>query len=343
MKGKTVSEQLAEGLCEGHKTHGFNDLHDPSTPIDFWFQQSKEGVILFVVFYTLACRWAKCISCVLPSLGSSRYVDGEEIKKQADWFLGHRDIQPKNATINKLVISNNGSVLDRETFSPDALRYFLERALDQFPALSAISIESRPEYVELDDLSLISDILKSKKDRQVSLEIAIGLEAFDDHIRNDVLKKGLNKIALAALAKNLARHGFKLKAYVMQKPVPGMSDRDALIDVIDCARYLTDLMLQNPGLTVNMHLNPTYATNGTDLGRAFLAGQYKPPKVFDVARAVLATEQMPITIFVGTSDEGLAIRGGAFLGPDENNLRSAFETFNSTHDFSIMRSMLTKK
>ena len=57
--------------------------------------------------------------------------------------------------------------------------------------MPVLSMESRPEYVESAELEFISRQL-AEGDTPTTLEIAIGFETFDDHIRNDVFDKGLS-------------------------------------------------------------------------------------------------------------------------------------------------------
>ena len=72
-----------------------------------------------------------------------------------------------------------------------------------------------------------------------------------------------------------------------------------------------------------MHLNPTYVASGTVLAEKFKAGQYSPPKLTDVAKAVLSGRQFlksrRINIFVGLNDEGLAVEGGSFIRPGDED------------------------
>ena len=56
MKTEAITDQILRGSSEAHKSYTFDDDHDPSLPAQMWFQRSQEGGILFVVFYSQACR-----------------------------------------------------------------------------------------------------------------------------------------------------------------------------------------------------------------------------------------------------------------------------------------------
>lgn len=56
----SAADQISLGTAKGGKTYGFDEAHDASRPAQWWFQESNEGLILFVVFYSQACRWSRC-------------------------------------------------------------------------------------------------------------------------------------------------------------------------------------------------------------------------------------------------------------------------------------------
>jgi uncharacterized Fe-S cluster-containing MiaB family protein len=124
----------------------------------------------------------------------------------------------------------------------------------------------------------------------------------------------------------------------MQKPVPGMSDDEAVEDIRKAIDYLG--RVSNRFKTkINMHLNPTYVATGTALETAFRAGHYNPPQLEDVARAALAAQSNNISIFIGLSDEGLAVPGGSFLRPDNKWMIAPLEHFNRTQDFGTLQAL----
>ena len=135
------------------------------------------------------------------------------------------------------------------------------------PELRVVSIESRPEFVETAELEFIARVL-AEGDTPTLLEIATGFEAFDDHIRNEIFDKGLSLAAFEQLVEKIAPFGYHLKCYFMQKPVPGMTDAEAVEDIHRAIEYLGQIAVKY-GVAVNMHLNPTYVGKGTVLEEAF--------------------------------------------------------------------------
>jgi radical SAM enzyme (TIGR01210 family) len=330
----TVQRQILYGNQKAGKTYHFNQNHDPSRIAQMWFQTSNEGLILFVVFYTQACRWSRCLGCNLPSQVSREHVDYKYLMQQVDNLFADPDVQKHRRDIRKVIISNNGSVLDEDTFSSTALMYLIAGLNLHLPNLAMLCMESRPEYVDVAELEFIARAL-AEGDTPTGLEIAIGFEAFDDHIRNDVFDKGLTLNVFESLAAKLAKYHFSLKCYFMQKPVPGFSDDDAVADIRNAIGYLNRVS-DEVGTKINMHLNPTYVATGTALESVFANGNYHPPRLEDVARAAAAARDKKLSIFIGLSDEGLAVPGGSFLRPDNQWMIEPLEEFNQTQNFDVL-------
>ena len=247
----------------------------------------------------------------------------------------------RRESIRKVIVSNNGSVLDEATFSSTALMYLLAQLNLNLPNLAVLSIETRPEYVDIAELEFIARAL-AEGDTPTRLEIAIGFEAFDDHIRNDIFDKGMTLKTFERLVRLTAPYGYHLKCYFMQNPIPGMADAEAVADIRDAIDYLGSLAAKHK-VSINMHLNPTFVAAGTVLEKAFRDGEYRPPLLRDVAEAARHARGGPISIFIGLSDEGLAVEGGSFLRKGEDELARELERFNRTQDYDILDKICTNR
>ncbi len=337
MPDSTQSHELVSHH-EG-KTYAYNEDHDENQPAQMWFQESNEGLILFIVFFTQACRYSRCLGCNLPSKASRHHVSYRALINQVDHVFSDPEVLKRRTDIRKVIVSNNGSVLDQDTFSSTALIYLVARLNLNMPLLKVLSIETRVEYIDVPELEFLARAL-AESDGQTQMELAIGMEAFDDHIRNDVFHKGLKLEVFEEMVAMIAPYGFKLKCYFMQKPVPGMSDEEGVEDIRRAIEYLGG-MSRKHGVTINMHLNPTFVAYGTPLEKYFLKDEFTPPKLIDVALAAAYAEELNISIFLGLFDEGLAVEGGSFLRPGEEELVATLEQFNRTQDFGILRSVLS--
>jgi radical SAM enzyme (TIGR01210 family) len=330
-----VERQILEHTAQAQKDYQFDEVHAADRPADYWFQESMEGPVLFVVFYTQACRWSRCLGCNLPARMSRRHVGFRPLMAQIDFVFAQPDVLQRRESLRKIIVSNNGSVLDEQTFSSTALIYLISQVNRHLSRLAVLSIETRIEYVDAAELEFIARALR-EGETETLLELAVGFEVMDDHLRNSVFQKGLERADFDKLCRMVARYGFHLKCYFMQKPVPQMSDEAAVSDIHQAIDYLSS-KVRDHGVRINLHLNPTYVAFGTLLERAFRSGEYSPPRLRDVARAALAAEGRPITVFLGLSDEGLACEGGSFVRPGEGPLLEKLETFNRSQDYAVLR------
>jgi len=190
------------------------------------------------------------------------------------------------------------------------------------------------EYIEVAELEFLSRVLK-EREVPARLEVAVGLEAFDEVIRNTHFQKGLALEALERLASQLGTYGHALKCYFMLKPVPGLGDDEAVADCHRAIEWL-DVVARRYRVRINLHLNPTYVAHGTPLEEAFRQGSYAPPSLRDVARAARHARGRALTVFVGLSDERLAVPGGSFLRPGDAAMIERLERFNRTQDFDLL-------
>lgn len=331
-----VEAQIMRGLHAAKKTHGFDDAHDPKKPITHFFQETHEGLVLFVIFFTQSCRWMRCAGCTLPSTSALRHIDFGDIMDQTHSIFTEPEVLARANDIQKVIVSNQGSVLDEETFPTSALIHFVAKCNKHLPNMRVLTLESRPEYVDDIELDILARALEEGK-TLTTLEIAVGVEVFDNDIRNLVFGKGLRLKTLDELVERLAKHGFRLKCYFMFKPVVDahMTREQAINDIHEAIRYLSDLVDRIPGSTISIHLNPTYAARGTPLATAFLEHKYTPPHLIDVVHAVRFGNGRGIPIFIGMNDEDLAVEGGSFIRPGDEDLLPIIHQFNKTQDYSL--------
>lgn len=329
-----VKEQLLRGADDAGKFYGYDEEHDHRKPADVWFQTSPEGTTLFVVFYTQACRWNRCLGCNLPSKMSANHVNFKDLMAQIDHLFEMPEVMKQAKDIRRIVVSNNGSVLDEDTFSSTALVYLLANCNRFFPELEVFSLETRPEYVDLAELEFLHRALK-EGETPTQLEISVGFEVFDDHLRNEVFKKGLELDKFEDLLKKVAPFGFKVSCYFMQKPVSNMTDGEGIHDIQEGIRYLGK-MSEKYGVDITMYLNPTYVARGTVLETEFNDGKYVPPKLKDVLIAVSVAQRHDVNVFVGLYDEGLAVDGGSFIREGDQRYVDALAAFNHDQDYAAL-------
>jgi radical SAM enzyme (TIGR01210 family) len=143
--------------------------------------------------------------------------------RQIDYVFDFILSDEHKSKLSKIILSNNGSILDEETFSSTALFYFVAKMNMDCPNVETLSIETRVEYADIAELEILARVLR-EGEKSPQLELAIGFEAFDDEIRNKHFMKGLSIKGFEEFAQRAAEHNFKIKAYFMLKPLPNMAE-----------------------------------------------------------------------------------------------------------------------
>ena len=190
----------------------------------------------------------------MPGIRRSRIATSHGFKWQTDHVFDRLLTGRERTAIRSLFLSNNGSMFDDPTFSPLALHHAVARAVEVFPNLGRIVIETRAEFVTDDKLSALVR-LRGECGSDLRLELALGVEVFDDRLRNKVAHKGLSRRGIERLVETMGRHGFDLRCYFMLKPdlpavVPG-SNGPLVHPVARLGRALDPF-----GIAVGQHRGP---------------------------------------------------------------------------------------
>jgi hypothetical protein len=307
---------------------------DKRLPVSHYIQETPLGCELVLSLYTKGCRYAQCSFCSLPSLSSgAETVSVEDIKAQVDAIFGHCT-RAQLAGLRRVSVYNSGSVLDQETLPTEALWHLFDKIAGQSGARLA-ALDTRAEYVEGWELDGMLKRLGTS-----GLELAVGYETHDERIRNRVLRKGLSEDSFKRLCILLSSKGVRLKAYVMVKPDPSMSEREGIEEAVRTLRHIADLGRKFE-LLVSAHLNPTYVAKGSQLEGEFRAKSYAPPRLWSVVEILLRMEGVRLPVQVGLHTEGLAVRGGTFrnCGLCDEGVRAALKAFSGTQDYGLLKGL----
>lgn len=235
-------------------------------------------------------------------------------------------------TILQLDLYCSGSFFCDDEIQPEARDLLLGRAA-LLPAVEVVVVESRPELVNAEVLQRAIEALAGP--RPVRLEVAIGLETANDHIRQERIRKGFTRRTFEDAARLMADHGVGLVAHVLLKPM-GTDEAEALDDVLRTGRYLKSLA-RRLSLPMRLALEPTFVPEGTPLFEELVAGRYHPPSLWSVVHAASGLTRQGLSIHVGLSSEGLPTTQVP-SGCDRctSRLLHALSRFNTTQDVELL-------
>lgn len=274
-------------------------------PINFWFYQSNSNIGLFIVFYSLKCRYRQCIGCCLHQLSSETKVSDQELCHQIDYVVKESISSRERLSTNEVVLSNNGSMLDRATMPEASLSYIIDRCLENFAELKKIIIESRLDYINDITLLTLTNGIKSKN-KEITIELAIGIEIFDDYLRNEYYKKGVNLSAFEEKLELFEKYNISVRIYMMFRPYSKVTLEESVNDVNNASKYFSELA-KSRNIKFILHIIPTFVSNGSTLEMFSIQGKYAPPSLYEIELLLDQLEVFDeVDYYISLNDEGLS-------------------------------------
>ncbi|MFH1808438.1 MAG: hypothetical protein ABIJ09_06830 [Pseudomonadota bacterium] len=289
------------------------------------------GSRLMFIFRAAGCTYARrpdggCSNCGFHPLSTGGVsVAAQDLITQFDSVFS----TPGAFTdLVEVDLFNSGSFF-AEAEMPATVRDHVLAALGS-SSVRRVLVESRPEFVHAERIQAACDRVPGQR-----LEVGIGLESADDHVREVLVNKGFGREDFERAATVLAQHGARLLVYLLIKPL-GLDEDQAIADAVASSRYVFELATR---LRVPAHvaLQPVFVAPGTAIEKAWRAGHYQPPSLWSVIEVLRQVHPLG-EVTVGTSDEGLdprmAPRGCEGCTP---SLQQALQAYNSTRNPESLR------
>jgi len=257
-------------------------------------------------------------------------AEGDYMAQLRHAMEAHRQALP---AVVQLDIFCSGSFLCDGEVPQEARPALLALAARELPALRAVMIESRPEYITPQAVSPLVAALPAR----CRLEVGVGLESADQEIREVRIRKGFTLDDFRGAAQVLAgiEADVALVVYLLFKPL-GTRNMEAVADVMKSGRYLADLA-QELSLPLRVALEPTFVPEGTPLHQEMLQGNYTPPSLWNVVHVTRMLSKLGLPLHVGLSSEGLPAEQVPSGCPQcTDRLRAALARFNETQRRSAL-------
>ncbi|MBY9010041.1 MAG: archaeosine biosynthesis radical SAM protein RaSEA [Candidatus Lokiarchaeota archaeon] len=253
-------------------------------PISFWIKEDrllkKKGKEFTIILRTRGCSWALgpgggCSMCGYIQDSTIEKIDQNHIKNQIDFAF-----QEKISEIIKdeedyvLKIYNSGSFFDDDEIS-EGTRDYIYKKIAKTPKIREVVIESRVDYVTRENLTQMKSALNN-----IYIEVAIGLETVNDHIRNVYINKGLffkDFLEVIHLCKN---YGIGVRAYLLFKP-PFLNEQSAIDDCVSSILKLAELKVNT------ISINPLNIQKNTLTEYLFYQNRYRPPWFYSLFKCIV--------------------------------------------------------
>jgi len=215
----------------------------------------KKVRALNIVLPTRGCSYNKCYMCSY-SLGIVPKENLLEIVKN----------ELENREVKKVKIFTSGSFLDSKEIKyedqMDIFNYLSQKDIDE------VTVETRPEFVDKENLEKLKDTLNK------SLEIAIGLESANDYVLKYCVNKGITYNDFLAAAEILSSLEIKIKTYVFLKPL-FLTEYESILDAVKTCEKIEEI-------TDSVSINPMAIHKKTLVEYFWQRGEYKLPWIWSL-------------------------------------------------------------
>lgn len=279
---------------------------------------------LMIVLTTRGCEYARksdggCTVCGFLNHAKEDITE-EEIVKQLDYSLETNNLKD----VKEIDLLTLGSFLNDREVSEDTRRILLKR-IARLTDIERVSFESRAEYVTLEKLGNCKEILGDK-----IVEMGIGLESADDHVRNKIIKKGLSKKSFENIVRMLKQMKYNLLVYLLIKP-PHLSEKQSIEDAVKSAEYVFEIA-KRYDINARVAFEPVFICENTPLEKLFENLEYRLVNLWSVVEIIKKIHRLG-NVFIGLSDENLSLdrRPNSCHLCNEKIIRE-IERFNRTQD-----------
>lgn len=311
-------------LCKNQKKDFTPKIRDSKKPVRFWSEKDiLDGKIVdayVIIFRTRGCSWAIKSGCSMCG-----YFNDSMWEKISDEdLLEQFNVAMKNYSGEKLVkIFTSGSFFDDNEIKPKVRNEILSKLVE---TADKVSVESRPEYITKERLKEVKNIFKSRE-----FEIGIGLETANDFVREHAINKGFTFSDYKKAVKNLKEYDFKLKTYVLIKPL-FLTEKQSINDSINTVNKIkTD--------TDIISFNPTNVQRNTLVEYLWKRKQYRPSWLWSVVEILKQSKKLTDTHIKCDIAGGGKIRGAHNCKNCDSAFLDAIAEFSLAQDTKIFKNL----
>ncbi len=255
-------------------------------PVSFWIKEdrllNKAGKEFAVILRTKGCSWALgdyggCSMCGYIQDSTIEKIDQIHIINQFDYALEEKINEISSDKDDFILkIYNSGSFFDDDEVSDDVREHIFKKIAD-VPKIKEVVIESRVDYITNEKLNRMKNILKN-----IYVEVAIGLETVNDHIRNDYINKGLKFEDFLNAIHLCKKNEVGIRAYLLFKP-PFLNEQTAIEDCASSIKKLAELKVNT------ISINPLNIQKNSLVEYLFYQNRYRPPWFYSLFKCLLKT------------------------------------------------------
>lgn len=299
MRKGIYSMDISQLTRKLYKQFGQSKPMTQDEPCYFLQRNFKGRQDMLIIFKSFPCRF-KCKYCNL-----SNQVWDDKIGLIDQFAFVVEQLKHSLSVIDRVTLSNNGSMLDPNTISLQELEEVLQ-AIKQIKNVSTVVVETHLCFINDGLLETIIECLGS-----IKLNILTGFETLDENIMSKKLGKQRICSEFERQLDVIADCGCDFTAYILYKPDQAMTDDEAYEEAFRSAAYLIKECRRRK-IDLTLRINPMFAAYGTEW--AALAKKtplYSPPRISDVYRLALELNKS-VPTYIGLSTEGKNEQWGSY-------------------------------
>ena len=229
-------------------------------------------------------------------------------------------------TPENLTIYNGGSFLNNDEI-PLEVQLEICEDVSSTSSIKVLFVESRPEFVTEEKVSLLVSKLGEKK-----LKVGLGLECVSDDIREKCVNKGLSKKDFEKAVMLLRNNEARILTYVFIKPLY-ITEREAISEAIRTTNYAFQVGSNE------VTLEAALVQKGTRMEEVYRKGNFRPPWLWSVIEVLKATYRLG-TVNVGDfTDEPPPIATPYNCERCSTKIVSLFNKYKERHKIDIFENI----
>lgn len=294
------------------------------TRVKSWLEKDVlEGEVVdagVIILPTIGCRWGRLSGC---SMCGYVYESGD-LDDDTLGALFQKELDSLG-NVRYLKLFTSGSFFDPEEVSSRLMDTVVKEVNRR--DIKLFGVESRPEFLKNENLSVLQEELNGK------IEVGIGLETSNDNIRRECINKGFT-FADYQKAVEMCNHiGVLVKTYLLFKP-PFILEREAIDDTVKSIKDASE------SGTDKISINPMNVQRGTFVETMWKRGEYRTPWLWSLVEVLKSASSLGIDVPVLSHPTGAGTRRGAHnCGVCDKEVTDAIRRFSLEQDPQILEGL----
>lgn len=305
--------------------HVYGDLNSPaSVNIDDIVENGQDKKRRRIVLNSHGCSVSTCTMCPLPDesvpgcVTMSDHNLTNQINVAFDGFNEH-----------VATVYNNGNFFSNREISNFVREHLYKKVAES--TAETLVVECLPQFITEDKIIHANQHLNGKK-----IMVAIGLQSWNDDIREIAINSTCTKKAFLNAVEILHKYGHSIQVFLMFKP-PFVTENESVDDVVNGIKELNKLGIES------IIVSPMRVAKNTMVDKMYRSGKYIPPSLaslLDLIKKINSDtddRNVRIAISILTAQDGIeSVR----IRSDEE-LIEAVKFYNNYHSVEKINKIIT--